>query len=91
MLFLENDIDQCTHIPVLINNTLIQEITKAYYIILLSEVTKISTKCSTEKTQFLHGNILLEVPHGSEFHTSKYGVHQLLHNYTKPTNDPIQN
>ncbi|KAG5873625.1 hypothetical protein JTB14_003055 [Gonioctena quinquepunctata] len=68
---LSDDAASCQHVPVTINTTLTEQLTRGHYIAILPEPTKISTHCSATGILVLHGTFLIELPTGCGFKTPR--------------------
>lgn len=60
---------RCHYIPVSVNSTLIEELTKSSYIGIFPEPTKIYSQCVTSSISDVHGTYLIELPPGCNFKT----------------------
>lgn len=66
---LTDRVARCQYIPVTVNSTIIQELTKSSYVGIFPNPTKIHLQCATSSIADLHGVYLIELPSGCSFKT----------------------
>ncbi|CAH1103035.1 unnamed protein product [Psylliodes chrysocephalus] len=71
ILQIENEAASCENVPVVLNSTIIEEISEAHYIAIFPHPTKVHTICSSSTVTILQGIYLIELPPSCEFKTSK--------------------